>query len=77
MIKLRIQDPDQVPDALGESVRIAGALGRYYVFTVGPFDDKQLAETLTLEIDGADEVEAAEALGQRFIDVGIPFDDIT
>lgn len=74
MIGFRIQDPAQLPDALAAVVRVAGEVGRELDFTCGPFDDKELAETLVVFVDGADEVEASEVLGQRLIAEGVAFD---
>lgn len=74
MIGFRIQDPAQVPDAVAVLIRVAGEAGRDLDFSCGPFDDKELAETLTVFVDGADEVEASEVLGQRFITEGVAFD---
>lgn len=77
MIRFRIQDPAQITDALGAAMRVAGTAGRDYDFVVGPFDDKQLRDELVIFVDGADEVEASELLGQRLIELEIPFDDAT
>ena len=77
MIRFRIQDPAQIADALGAAIRVAGAMGRDLDFSVGPFDDKELRDGLVIFVEGPDEVEASEVLGQRLIDVGIPFDDAT
>ena len=74
MIGFRINDPGQIADALAEAVRTCGDLGATHSFTVGPFDDNELAEKLVVYVDGADEVEASEVLGQRLIAAGIPFD---
>lgn len=77
MIRLRIQDPAQIADALAVAIDVAGTMGRDHVFTIGPFDDKELREQLVIFVDGADEVEASEVLGQRLIEAEIPFDDLT
>lgn len=75
MIGFRIQDPAQITDALANAIRVAGTMGRTLDFTVGPFDDAELREKLVIFVDGPDEVEASEVLGQRLIDAEIPFDD--
>lgn len=62
---------------MAEALRVAGTAGRYHDFTVGPMDDKELRDTLVIFVDGPDEVEASEILGQRLIEVEIPFDDAT
>lgn len=77
MIRFRIQDPGQIADALGHAIRVAGTMGRDLDFTVGPFDDAELREQLIIFVDGPDEVEASEVLGQRLIEAGVPFDDAT
>lgn len=76
MIALRINDPAQIADAVAELIRTAAIAGRDYDFEIGPLDDKELAETLTVFVDGPDEVEASEVLGQRLIAAGIAFDAV-
>ena len=75
-IAFRIQDPRQVVDAMAHALRVAGEMGRNHDFTVGPMDDKELRETLVVFVDGADEVEASEVLGQRYIQEGVAFDAV-
>lgn len=76
MIRFHINDPGQVADAVAEMIRTAGIAGRDYVFTMGPMDDKELARDLEVFVDGPDEVEASEVLGQRLIAAGVAFDAV-
>lgn len=76
MIGYRIQDPAQLLDAVLVAIDTAAEMGANHSFSIGPMDDNELRSTLTLWVDGADEVEASEVFGQRLITEGVAFDDV-
>jgi len=76
VIRLRINDPRQIADAVVVGLAVVGEMASDHDFAFGPMDDTELARDLTIFVDGADEVEAAEVLGQRLITAGIAFDGI-
>lgn len=76
VIGYRIQDPAQLIDAVVVAIDVAAEMGSDHDFNIGPMDDAELTATLTLWLDGADEVEASEVFGQRLIAAGVAFDDV-
>lgn len=76
MIGYRIQDPAQLIDAVVVAIDVAAEMGANHAFDIGPMDDTELVTTLTLWLDGPDEVEASEVFGQRLIAAGVAFDDV-
>ncbi len=77
MIRLRIIDAGQLPNAVATAITVAGEMGATgHDFVIGPMDDKALLAEQVLWVDGADEVEAAEVLGSRLAYEGVAFDGL-
>lgn len=69
VIEYRILKPDDLPAAWVTLVRIAAEVDGS--FDVGPTSDRDLIETMTVYVDGPDEIEAADVLATRLTDVGV------